>query len=1180
MEQKEILNKLVSDYNEGKLSALVGAGFSKNVSNRYLNWNELLIDMYKEVYSEEIEQYYQNYLHYNKDSSSAVSSEADAKKNYIKSRLKNEDLLALVSKYIKKRGFREAVDVYIEKRTPVVTIKKDQIYLNTDGINNLLAKSDLSAQLELVKCDRFLNIYTTNYDNLIETANELTEHSVFEKEPIVTSERLSNQVSKKNIIKIHGSLNSEKGGFGFDGDNNLCYIIAQEDYDTYFNKHEAFSYMMRIAMLSGKFCLLGFSGTDANYLAWLKWMREIIVKEKNTTDIKIYLISVDKPCGSEELSLFNKNHHVEVLNLWGEYVLSEIGFTDEEIKGFTEKLNNDNLCTEDYRRVVTAFLFYLHKNTTDASETTRYPTSATEKSFDNSNDANAQHSGQSSYRQLWLEASDKIENKESINEIFDRILLASSDNRLCKITYPQERIISHFKRMKQAEFTPTEANLFSLAVKENGELPMFFQENDIPENKTIKKCASWIELSLRENTLNGDFSKIEGDSDFVRYENIIRLLFSLDFSKAKIELEEWRPSSYRIQNHSMLLSLYSELLDSARSEIAAYIESENIPTREKLYASYVGNYISGEWFNRPYDCRQYYDRGYDGQGDLQAFILHEITPKPEKPNTLGWIGTSYKFGAQNSHIKKSLKYILFLLESGLLPNYYGTYFLAIQDWYVIVHNLLRYFPYPCFFYSCTYCDKNVLRRIGQEFAYCKDLLEENKTLLIKSLEALSNPDTPQLFRTGLSIISARLYMAVDEDVWFESYKKNVADVFFADAANGSNDENLLENFKMGVGALKNVDHSFYIFKNILCHFNEAPETFCSIISLNFELSLLGNTYNQEVNELLLGTINNSDSVRILEFVYSIKSEICISESVLGAITRRIDEIPKDKLPTNPFILMYMLLLLEGNNKSQERIRQKFLGTDMWHCGLMEDGKEFSDPKYIRMNLIGSDFDWTDEEFAHIQANLDLNISRFKPFQDKMRDNPFLRSGRIQYLYDVKQYIESLPDERKKILKQTYNTVQELLSDASVGYSFENELLSDQSANISNAIKLLENDIRSFGLKDYLDDFNLLIDRAMLMQVGAMKTNLGAIHHIVYHRYDELKEYGLLNRIHSMLKIYRTKIDSFEKRNIDIYWVFNYFHGIARQFEENGISDEITEFWLTDNWVLRFVHFNKKTKCNQ
>ena len=1169
MEQKEILNKLVSDYNEGKLSALVGAGFSKNVSRCYLNWNELLVDMYKEVYSEEIEQYYQNYLHYNKDTTTAVSSEEDVQKKYIKTRLKNEDLLGLVSKYIKKRGFREAVDVYIEKRTPIVSVTKDKIYLETDGISNPLSKSDLSAQLELVKCDKFLNIYTTNYDNLIETANELTENSAFEKEPIITSERLSNQVSKRNIIKIHGSLNSEKDTFGFDGDNNLCYIIAQEDYDNYFNKHEAFSYMMRIAMLSGKFCLLGFSGTDANYLAWLKWMREIIVKDKNTTDIKIYLISVDKQDCSEELSLFNKNHHIEVLNLWDEYVMTEIGFTDEEIKSYTDKLNNDNLCIKDYRRVVTAFLSHIRTNTTDGSETTRYSTTS-----DKTNEANLlNNSEQASYRQLWIDASDKLYNKEPISEVLDRIVLASPDNRLCKIVYPQERVISHFEKIKQAEFTPDEARLFSLAVKETGLLPVFIQGN-VHDNEILQKSTNWIELCLRESTLNGDFSKVEGNSDFATYENIIRLLFSLDFTKAKMELKEWRPSDYRIQNRSMLSSLYREYLDSARNDITAYIKSENIPTRERLYASYVGNYISGEFFNRPYDCRQYYDRGYDGQGDLQAYILHDIAPKTEKPNTMSWIGSTYKLGAQDSHIKKSIKYIQFLLESGLLPNYYGTYLLAIQDWYVIAHNLLRYYPFPCFFYSCAYSDKNVLRRIGQEFAYCKDLLEENKTLLIKSLEALSNPDTPQLFRTGLFIISARLYMAVDEDVWFESYKKNVADVFFNDAANGSNDENLLENFKMGVGALKNEDHSFYIFKNILCHFNEAPETFCSIIRLNFELSLLGNTYHQEINELLLVIINNSDSVRILEFVYSIKSEICISESVQGAITRIIDKIPEDKLPINPFILMYMLLLLEGNNKSQERIRRKFLRTDMWHCGLMEDGKEFSDPKYIRMNMIGTDFDWTDEEFAHIQANLDLNITRFKPFQDEMRDNLFLRSGRIQYLCDVKQYIESLPEARKDILKQTYNTVQDLLSDASNGYSFENELLSDQSADISNAIKFIENEIRCFGLDANLDSFNLLLDRAMLMQVSAMKTNIGAILHIVHHHFDELKEHGLINRIHSMLKIYRAKIESFEKRNIDIYWVFNYFHGIAKQFEKNGISDEIIQFWLTDNWVLRFVHFNK------
>ena len=1172
MEQKEILNSLILDYNEEKLSALVGAGFSKNVSPLYLNWNELLVDMFKKVYSEEIEKFYQNYLHYNKDLATVVSSEEDAKKKYIKSRLKNEDLLGLVSKYIKKRGFREAVDVYIEKRTPIVSIKKDGIYLEIDETPNPLAKSDLSAQLELIKCDRFLNIYTTNYDNLIEVANELTEHSVFEKEPIITSERLSNQVSKKNIIKIHGNLNKEKDTFGFDGDNNLCYIIAQEDYDTYFSKHEAFSYMMRIAMLSGKFCLLGFSGTDANYLAWLKWMREIIVKDKNTTDIKIYLISVDKPCSSEELSLFNKNHHIEVLNLWDEYVLTEIGFADDEIKGYTVKLNNDNLCTEDYRRVVTAFLTFLHKNTTDGSETSRYPTSFMDNNLDGSNDANAQHSGLSSYRELWLEASDKIENKESTNEIFNNILLASPENRLCKIVYPQERVISHFERMKQAEFTPDEARLFSLAVKETGLLPVFIQGN-VHDNEILQKSTNWIELCLRENTLNGDFSKVEGNSDFATYENIIRLLLSLDFTNAKMKLKEWRPSDYRIQNRSMLSSLYREYIDNARSDIAAYIESENIPTRERLYASYVGNYISGEFFNRPYDCRQYYDRGYDGQGDLQAYILHEIAPKAEKPNTMSWIGSTYKLGTQDSHIKKSLKYIQFLLESGLLPNYYGTYFLAIQDWYVIAHNLLRYFPFPCFFYSCTYSDKNVLRRIGQEFAYCKALLEDNKTLLVKSLMALTNPDTPQLFRTGLSIMSARLYMAVDEEIWFEPYKENVVDVFFNDVINSSNNESLLENFRMGVGALKTREHSIYILKNILYHFNDAPETFCSIIRNNLGIKLIGDELDQEIDGLLLDTIKNTGSERIIEFVYLIKSEICISKAVEKAIVQKINEISEDNLSENPFVLMYMLLLLKGDVNSQKRIKQKFLKSNIWHCGLMDDGNGFSDPKYIRMNLIGNEFEWTDEEFELIKANLDMNISKFKPFQDKMRDNPFLHSSRIQYLYDIKQYIDGLSDERKDILKHIYKTVQELLDDASNGYSFENELLSDQSADISNAIKLLENDIRSFGLEANLDDFNLLLDRAILMQVSAMRTNLGTIHHIIRYHYKELEKYGLLNRIHSMLRVYQNKVDCFEDLNIDIYWVFNHLHGIAKQFENNGLSDDVTKFWLTDEWVTRFVSFS-------
>ena len=64
MAQIEILENLAKDYKDGRLSALVGAGFSKNVSNKFPDWANLLEDMYVSVHSDEIEKYIQNYIHF------------------------------------------------------------------------------------------------------------------------------------------------------------------------------------------------------------------------------------------------------------------------------------------------------------------------------------------------------------------------------------------------------------------------------------------------------------------------------------------------------------------------------------------------------------------------------------------------------------------------------------------------------------------------------------------------------------------------------------------------------------------------------------------------------------------------------------------------------------------------------------------------------------------------------------------------------------------------------------------------------------------------------------------------------------------------------------------------------------------------------------------------------------
>lgn len=201
---------------------------------------------------------------------------------------------------------------------------------------------------------------------------------------------------------------------------------------------------------------------------------------------------------------------------------------------------------------------------------------------------------------------------------------------------------------------------------------------------------------------------------------------------------------------------------------------------------------------------------------------------------------------------------------------------------MIAHNLLRYFPYPCFYYSCQYQDKNVLRRIGQEFAFNKSLQTENEDLLIKSLIAIGNPDTPELFLTGLHILSGRLYMCIDEEKWFDLFKTNIAERIFSDFANNCSKDDLFENFRMAVGALKSKEHIDYVFKNILLHFNEDPENALSVICRNLDLHNLGTCVNEETEKIILSVISNADSQKVFELIYNINEEINVGDNAVHA----------------------------------------------------------------------------------------------------------------------------------------------------------------------------------------------------------------------------------------------------------------------------------------------------------
>ena len=113
------LNELKKDYDRGLVSALIGAGFSKNVSSLYLDWNSLLEDLIDDLFKLEINQYISNYSYCTVGKNLEVEKKK-RKEEFIGNLLNKYGYLGIVSKYIGQKGYREVIEDYIEERTPYV----------------------------------------------------------------------------------------------------------------------------------------------------------------------------------------------------------------------------------------------------------------------------------------------------------------------------------------------------------------------------------------------------------------------------------------------------------------------------------------------------------------------------------------------------------------------------------------------------------------------------------------------------------------------------------------------------------------------------------------------------------------------------------------------------------------------------------------------------------------------------------------------------------------------------------------------------------------------------------------------------------------------------------------------------------------------------------------------------
>ena len=252
----------------GHASLMVGCGFSKNAEVRSSfknlppNWNELKTEFIKRIYDKYTEQ------------------EIENKSN-------SKTVLQLAYEY-EKMFDRSSLNKFIGEHIQ----------------NSNIFPGELHKQLLKLP---WRDVFTTNYDTLLERA---AEDVVDRKYDTVRYCRDLAFSESPRIIKLHGSLESEA----------FHLIVTEEDYRTYPNEYAPFVNTVQQAITETTLCLIGFSGTDPNFIKWIGWVRDnlkdsmppIYLIDKLDLSISEYNVLIEQNIKPVDLSLLGGKDYKEL----------------------------------------------------------------------------------------------------------------------------------------------------------------------------------------------------------------------------------------------------------------------------------------------------------------------------------------------------------------------------------------------------------------------------------------------------------------------------------------------------------------------------------------------------------------------------------------------------------------------------------------------------------------------------------------------------------------------------------------------------------------------------------------------------------------------------------------------------------------------------------------------------
>ena len=1130
----KILKQLKQKYLENKVSVLVGAGFTKNVFPSSPSWWMLVHDMVSESFKREIDRKISENKHMSNPP--FFLNDDQIREKCIEDIIEREGYLNVASDYERFKGDRESLDVYIEHYNPYFNdISDHESVVECLGHKIKVKESEFETHHRLLNCN-WVNVFTTNFDNSLEVTNDYF-HMGYD---VINNGYEISTKGRKRIIKIHGNLVREDESleepFQFDGDKTRRYIITQDDFDTYQAKHQGFSYLLRVAMLQGAYCIVGFSGDDPNYLGWLGWVKDILDKEpeyaknadgnitqKDVDDYKVFMIKVDDKPISLDVQLFNRNHHIGVIQLG-----------NDDVKNFLLQDSPNPLTGTDLTKISELFKLFF-------SYLEPYYNKPV-KEFDYTD-----------YNKALTSVEESLDSGQELTGNAEKLVNILNDTPYVRNIFSELRILSKLIANIINKGTSRIKNkLLSALVRTTGIGYFTIDENQL---KALDNIDELQDFSNREYTLLYRDSPLDNDNN--AYELILRKMFQMDFNEALSLLENWNATGYDVVRKTVLLAIFFK---RDLGDLEKYIEEESA-SQKRYIASYIYNCIGNvDNSSHRFPLGGYERRHIFGFHEVVDAIISIINDRDKKQLT-SYGNNVHQVTLRDQSLDLQLtssRLIHYLVDMGF-PTCYSIFSLInVEKWYNVFSQIYRIYPVPCFYYSCFYNNARVLTRIGEDYIYTESKEEIGKLLGI-AFRGLSHEGINGQFVFGILQIAKEFFCYVPECNWFDEFWTYFTNTFIPQEGKPIYGRSSLDFVSCAINHIHRLNHVNKVFYILIDYVKVNKSDALYLISnIRFDRTKpLDNVLVKAIDKLK-DVVDTFEYVRILQYI----PRNLLTEGILSNLADKFSKDNNKNIPNEEYgLLYYIVSLLPDNEAVINYIRSVILKSDLYSINTSKHPYGVDMP-FIPLYLLSDFINFDGKELGYIKSCIDKNIKVIENSNTlKLRDT---RKELTPLLQDMASFCHNFFQQEKDLIKEVDSILflsREFFTDEEALYSNEEEKVRTAVGNLCSAVRR----------KDYTN-----LEKALSISIerGLQRKQEGLTYILFFIAYaiknvDEtfLHEHIDESKLQMMLSIYKDE----DLRTYNLYFVSatQSFIDIAKYLKNNGVDNDDVKYWLSDDFTKKY-----------